>query len=89
MYYIFCASIKRGGLPISQSLRERSVHEQLHFRVYLCDSGIIWLHYNADCKLSTYAFFNLKMHRGALRCNRVYGTGSDFMSDVLQYMIYL
>ena len=39
------------------------MHEQLHFLVYLCDSGIIWLHYSADCKLSTYAFFDLKMHR--------------------------
>jgi len=58
-------------VPISQSLRECSVHKQLHFRVYLCDSGIIRLHYNADCKLSTYAFFDLKMHR---RGNRVYGT---------------
>lgn len=48
-----------------------NVHEQLHFLVYLCDSGIIWLHYNADCKLSTYAFFDLKMYR---RGNCVYGT---------------
>jgi len=58
-------------VPISQSLRECSVHKQLHFRVYLRDSGIIRLHYNADCKLSTYAFFDRKMHR---RGNRVYGT---------------
>lgn len=60
------------------------MHEQLHLRVYLRGSGIIWLRCYADCatcKSSTYAFFDLKVHRRGAQSCLLTGGGSDFMSD--------